>query len=151
MTGADIAIEILFYLLFTVIAATVLFMVVAFVLFIYRVITRTKTPSRPLRRFALLLGAVIVIGLPVDFLWVFLFSGRWYLDRDHVYGFSPLAPFQLDTQCGDQFIGNGSYLTMEAAWLVLAGAVWFIAIKSVQKLSCHKTTSLGHTDSGVSR
>jgi len=92
-----------------------------------------------LRRFALLLGAVIIFGLPVDFLWILLFSGRWYLDRDHVYGFSPFAPFQLDTQCGDQFIGDGSYLTMETAWFVLAAVVWFIAAKSIQKLSPHKT------------
>ena len=60
-------------------------------------------------------------------------SGRWYLDRDHVFGFSPLLPFRLDTQCGDQFIGNGSYLTMEAAWLALAAVVWFVAFKFVQK------------------
>jgi hypothetical protein len=130
--------EVFFYGLFTMLFATVLFVVVALSLLAYGIVARTRVPLSMLRRFVLFLGAVVVIGLPVDFLWIFLFSGRWFLDRDHVYGFSPLCPFRLDTQCGDQFIGHGSYLTIEAAWLLSAAMVWFIAFKFVQKVSSEK-------------
>jgi hypothetical protein len=135
----EIAAETLFYFLFTLIFATVLLMIVALALLAYRVIAGSRGQLSILRRFAFILGAVVVLGLPADFLWMLLFPGRWYLDRDHVYGFCPLMPFRLDTVCGDHFIGHGSYLTIEAAWLVLAAAVWIVGVKVVQKLACSRT------------
>jgi hypothetical protein len=132
--------ETLFYFCFTAIFALVLFGMVALALLVYRAIANRGSRLSVLRRFALILGAVIVLGWPADFVWVFLFSGRWYLDRDHVYGFSPLFPFRLDTWCGDRFIGHGSYLTIEAAWLVFAVVVWLVAVKLVQQLAKHTKT-----------
>ena len=138
MTLDGIFMETLFYFLFTLILATVLFVIVALVLLTYRVIAGARGQLSILRRFALILGAVIVLGWPADFLWMLLFPGRWYLDRDHVYGFSPLWPFRLDTVCGDHFIGHGSYLTIEAAWLVFAAAVWLVAAHLARKVSSYK-------------
>ena len=135
----DMVMETFCYFLFTLLFAAVLLVAVALVLLTYGNIARTKAPLNTLRRFVLLLGAVTIVGWPLDFLWMLLFSGRWYLDKDHVYGFSPLIPFQLDTQCGDQFIGYGSYVTIEAAWLAFAVVGWFIAVKFVQKISSRKT------------
>ena len=135
MTLDEIGMETLFYFLFTLIFAAVLIVLVALALLAYRVVAGARGQLSVLRRFALIVGAVMVLGWPADFLWILLFSGRWYLDRDHVYGFSPLWPFQLDTVCGDHFIGHGSYLTIEAAWLVFAAVLWLIAVKFVQKLS----------------
>ncbi len=134
----EIAMETLCYLLFTLIFATVLLVIVALVLLTYRVIAGARGQLSTLRRFALIVGAVLVLGWPADFLWMLLFPGRWYLDRDHVYGFSPLWPFQLDTACGDHFIGHGSYLTIEGAWLVFAAVVWLMAAQLARKVSSHK-------------
>ena len=134
----EIGIETLFYFLFTLIFAAVLLVVVALALLTYRATAGARGQLSILRRFALILGAVIVFGWPVDFLWMLLFPGRWYLDKDHVYGFSPLCPFQLDTVCGDHFIGHGSYLTIEAAWLAFAGVVWVTAVQLARKVSSHK-------------
>src|SRR6266404_1308848 len=133
MTLDGIFMETLFYFLFTLIFATVLLVIVALVLLSYRVIAGARGQLSILRRFALILGAVIVLGCPADFLWMLLFPGRWYLDRDHVYGFSPLWPFRLDTVCGDHFIGHGSYLTIEAAWSVFAAVVWLAAAQLARK------------------
>jgi hypothetical protein len=138
MTLEEILMETLCYFLFTLIFATALLVVAAFALLTYRVVAGARGQLGALRRFGLILGAVIVLGWPADFLWMLLFPGRWYLDRDHVYGFSPLWPFQLDTVCGDHFIGHVSYLTIEAAWLVFAVVVWFVAAKLARKVSSYK-------------
>ena len=138
MTLDGILEETLFYFLFTLIFAAVLLVVVALALLTYRAIAGARVQLSILRRFALILGVVIVLGWPADFLWMLLFPGRWYLDKDHVYGFSPLWPFQLDTVCGDHFVGHGSYLTIEAAWLVFAAVVWLIAAQLARKVSSHK-------------
>jgi len=138
MSLEEIGIETLCYFFFTLIFATAILVVAALVLLIDRLIAGARGQLRIFRRFALILGAVIVLGLPADFLWMLLFPGRWYLDRDHVYGFTPLWPFQLDTMCGDHFIGHGSYLTVEAAWLTFAAAVWLVAAQLARKVFSHK-------------
>lgn len=133
-TSMILDLEILCYFFFTLIFASIHLVIVALVLLTYRLVAGARGQLSIFRRFALILGAVIVLGLPADFLWILLFPGRWYLDRDHVFGFSPLWPFSLDTACGDHFIGHGSYLTIEAAWLLFAAVVWLVAVQLARKV-----------------
>jgi hypothetical protein len=134
MTLWEIGAETLFYSVLTLIVATALLAIVALALLAHGLIAGAKGQLNVLRRFALILGAVVVLGFPADFLWILLFPGRWYVDKDHVFGFSPLLPFRLDTQCGAHFIGHGSYLAIEAAWLLFAAAVWLAGVELARKL-----------------
>ena len=122
------------YLMFSLLFAAAILVAATVVLLACALLARTWNPLNKVRCFALFLGVVVIVGLPADFLWMLLFPGHWYLDKDHVYGFCPLWPFQLDTVCGDHFIGHGSYLTIEAAWLVFAAVVWLVAAKLARKV-----------------
>ena len=123
------------YSFLSAIAAALAFAVAAVCLAPTAFVSGIAIVRRRLGLVAIFLVTLVTLGLVSNAAWMLLFPGRLYVDRDLLFGFSPLLPFTLDQACDGHLLPGVSYTMMHGLWLVFAIATWTAAAKITRRLT----------------
>ncbi len=97
------------------------------VLWVVGHLRRQEWTGENLKKVALLVCLVALVGAVGDIMWFFVFAGRLYVDPDPIVAFSPFIPFSVDSASGGHLLGGTTWVQAVLLWTAFATVCWITA------------------------